>query len=116
MPFQHGRVTHGNACKGDGITCNCAAGRFLVAVLDVRCLGGVLRPVQDECVLWSLVSETGESFACHAVAGATGELALTVQRGNKVLVAEIKSSLEAAMTRAEELRTSLVAQGLREAS
>jgi hypothetical protein len=114
MPFQHGRVSHGDACRGDGMPCTCATGRFLVAVLDARCHGGALRPARDECVLWRLVSTTGEPFVCHAVAASSGELALTVERGHEVIVAEIKANLDAAIARADELRSSLLAQGLRE--
>ena len=96
--------------------CNCAAGRFMVGVLDTRYHSGLRGPAREECVLWRLVSETGEPFVCHAVAGRAGELALTVERGNEVIVAEMMPNLDAATRRAEELQSSFVAQGLRESS
>jgi hypothetical protein len=114
LPFLHGN--NGGGCVGSGMPCDCAAGRFMVAVLDARHRSGKAKPVHDECVLWRLVGETGEQIVCHAVAGDAGELALTVERSNQVIVAEIASSLDAATARAAELRWTLVGQGLREAS
>ena len=96
--------------------CNCSVGQFIVAVLDARYQRGSATAARNECVLWRLVGETGESIVCYVIAGNAGELALTVERSNQVMVAEIASNLDAATTRAAELRWVLVTQGLREAS
>jgi hypothetical protein len=109
---------HGNrdgGCLGSGMPCTCAVGRFIVAVLDTRSRSGP-RTARNECVLWRLVGEMGESIVCHAIAGEAGQLALTVERSNQVIVAEIASNLDVATARAAELRWMLVTQGLREAS
>jgi hypothetical protein len=68
-------------------------------------------PARDDCVLWSLTGASGQRTVCRVVEGDEG-LALTVEHGDEIVLAEMIPDLEAALARADVVRDALLAIGL----
>jgi hypothetical protein len=65
------------------------------------------------CVLWRLVGITGEALVCYLVHGTDG-LAVTIERRNEIVNAEMVTDLDAAVGRADVLRERFMQIGMRE--
>ena len=65
---------------------------------------------RDYCVLWQLVGMTREPVVCYAIEGDEG-LAVTVEYRGEHALAEMVTSFDAAVARADVVRRTLVAQG-----
>ena len=65
-------------------------------------------------VLWTLTTPSGQRVVCYAIVGDEG-LAVTVEREGEIVLAEMVANMDAATSRAEVVRQTLVAAGLRDA-
>lgn len=69
----------------------------------------------DDCVLWTLVGVSGRRVVCYAVAGDEG-LAVTVEYDDNIVLAEMVADMDTAIRRADAVRHTLLATGLKDVS